>query len=490
MASLSQIPSDDFNYRDVNIRRISEDDLISVSDLWKAEGKPWSVRPDLWAKQEENRKFIEKTALRLGTPSWKVQRGGSIALQGTFASPEVAVRYAASLSIECCDWLCEVLDVRVSGVKAERRDIKLGVILLEVFRLPSGEYRLSQTQVAEAIGKDESYFRKFLGSKSPEALPYKDFNSGKLAVEDSKAPINPIPIDLAIAFWTKEAWSLNPQAIQLLAASAKEAIERRADRAFGVHRSEEEYNRRFSAFDILSTVFPEYAQFDDPVSSADSMTFTEVESDILKRLKKKFPSEIFSPPKKALIRDLLLLCAETDDWHLTRERAFSYPEGAANRNAYPDLVSKPFDYIVDGKPQKIVLLLQFAQSIVDENHVKECFYLREYIDLVKNHYQADLGLLFFVSPYGVTQYAAGCIKQRDELRSCVGVITVKQLAKFLLVKALQNKGDNIRAGRLKKDFKHLVSYKDLQELLDQENSHQIIEQAEAFPEIQLDLFSA
>jgi hypothetical protein len=349
---------------------------------------------------------------------------------------------------------------------------------------------LSQTQVAEAIGEKEISFRRFLSSKSPEALAYKGFRSVKTPVEDTNAPIKPIPIKLAIAYWTKESRNGNQAAITILGASAHEAIERRADKAFGIHRSEEEYNRRFTAFELLAKIFPEYDQSNDLVTNSDSMSFVEVESDILKRLKRKFPLEIFSLPKADLIRDLLLLGAETDDWHLTREKAFAYPDGAASRNGYPDLISQVSECLVDGKKQKIVLLLQIVSGIVHENHVKESFYLREYIELVKNHLQVDHALLFFVSPYGVTQYAASCIKQRDELRNCVGVITVKQLAKFLVEKAVQNKKDNIRVGRLKKNFKHLIAYKDLKDLLEQESSNQISVQTEALPGIQLDLFSA
>jgi hypothetical protein len=43
--------------------------------------------------------------------------------------------------------------------------------------LPDGRYVLSQTQVAEAVGKTKVSFGDFLVSKSPEALPYKGFRS-------------------------------------------------------------------------------------------------------------------------------------------------------------------------------------------------------------------------------------------------------------------------------------------------------------------------
>ena len=127
-----------------------------------------------------------------------------------------------------------------STTKAVRATIYLGVIPLEVFQLPSGEYILSQAQVCEAVGKHPSSISEFVRSKSPEALPYKGLQNRKTRVADSDKPINAVPIELATAYWTKEALSVNISAIQLLGACAAEAIERRADAAFGVQRKEED----------------------------------------------------------------------------------------------------------------------------------------------------------------------------------------------------------------------------------------------------------
>jgi hypothetical protein len=70
------------------------------------------------------------------------------------------------------------------------------------------------------------------------------------------------------------------------------------------------------------------------------------------------------------------------------------------------------------------------------------------------------------------------------------VITIKQLAEFLFEKALSNKGDNIRRGRLRKAFRHLMEYKDLAELLSQEEMEKLSVQSTSLPNIQLNLFSA
>lgn len=123
---------------------------------------------------------------------------------------------------------------------AERATIYLGNIPLEVFMLPDGQYVLSQTQVAEAVGKTKVSFGDFLASKSPEALPYKGFRGKKTSIKGNNAQINIIPVDLAVAYWTKEAIVGNVTAARLLGACAAESIERRADSAFGVQRAEEE----------------------------------------------------------------------------------------------------------------------------------------------------------------------------------------------------------------------------------------------------------
>ena len=128
--------------------------------------------------------------------------------------------------------------------RAKRTVIQLGNIPLEVFLLEDGQYRLSQTQVAETVGKGPQSLSDFLKSKSPEALPYKGFRFQKTSIEGNNVKVNAIPIDLAAAYWTKEAVAGNVIAARLLGACAAESIERRADAQFGIDRTEEERNRR------------------------------------------------------------------------------------------------------------------------------------------------------------------------------------------------------------------------------------------------------
>lgn len=130
-------------------------------------------------------------------------------------------------------------------IKASRATIALGDIPLEVFMLPSGEYRLSEVQVTESVDKTSGYVRDFLKGKAPEAASWKDYTVKKIGIEKDHvgrgaSRINAIPIELAVAFWTKEAVAGNSKAARLLGACAIESIERRADQAFNVQRTESE----------------------------------------------------------------------------------------------------------------------------------------------------------------------------------------------------------------------------------------------------------
>lgn len=78
-------------------------------------------------------------------------------------------------------------------------------------------YVLSQTQVAQAVGKTEVSFRDFVMSKTPEALPYYGFRPAKLSVKGNNVKINTIPIDVTSAYWTKKAFVGNVTAARLQA---------------------------------------------------------------------------------------------------------------------------------------------------------------------------------------------------------------------------------------------------------------------------------
>lgn len=134
------------------------------------------------------------------------------------------------------------------SIKATRASIQIGDLSVDGFMLPDGSYRMSQTQTAEAVGKDESNARKFLGSKGIKALLGRNYTPGSIEVDSSgqvrgQTRINALPLEVVSAFWVWELSKKNKQALALVMAMTIETLTRRFDVAFGVERSEDEYNQ-------------------------------------------------------------------------------------------------------------------------------------------------------------------------------------------------------------------------------------------------------
>ena len=140
----------------------------------------------------------------------------------------------------------------VESQKATRATIAIGSLEVEGFMLPDGSYRLSQEQIAEAVEKDESNARKFLASKAIKGLLGETYTPGKrgnISVESNPAKrggtrIKPFTTREVAAFWVWEAFRGNRKALSLAMALLEESLDRRLDNAFGIQRSEEEYNER------------------------------------------------------------------------------------------------------------------------------------------------------------------------------------------------------------------------------------------------------
>lgn len=47
------------------------------------------------------------------------------------------------------------------SIKATRATVAIGALTVDAFMLPDGSYRMSQTQAAEAVEKDEINARRF-----------------------------------------------------------------------------------------------------------------------------------------------------------------------------------------------------------------------------------------------------------------------------------------------------------------------------------------
>ncbi|BAY37222.1 hypothetical protein NIES2111_15590 [Nostoc sp. NIES-2111] len=129
-------------------------------------------------------------------------------------------------------------------VKAVRATISIAGIDVEVFQLPSGEYVMSQKQVADAVNVEPSNILRFLDRERAKVLPCNDSKNCTLAVEGSKKPINVVPTENVTNFWLEQAMKGNTNAQALVAACMQEALQRRCDNAFNVTKTEQQYEQQ------------------------------------------------------------------------------------------------------------------------------------------------------------------------------------------------------------------------------------------------------
>lgn len=463
-------------YKGVPIRskQLDSKQLISLTDLYKANGSRSKYRPDKWLKTSEIQKILASKAKKLKVQPqtnkkgeiievpgvlWVV-RGGDRYFQGTFIDIEIVKLYTAWVSEGCRQWLNELLfEVKDAEViRAKKVTIGLGVIAIDVYQLPNGEYRLSQTQAANIIEKDEVNVRDFLRSKSPEALPYKGFTAEKILVADTKTRINALPISVAVAFWIKESIKGNAEASRLLGACAVESIERRADKAFGKMVTEQQYNDRFQITreSIIANCPQQFLTSNKPQLNV------AIFSGKKRNIKSDYPDGIIPGfSKDNLVEELALLstyCSEPY-WKLTPGLELNYKLGRLSKAKYPDLVSG----IIQLGQSNGVFIYQIYDSIVDYQQVEKSI-SRRYIQIAKESLNVDYAFLFLVAPLGATPEADLLIQEKlpEGENGCsgfVGVLTIKQLADFYATRAIRSRGQSFMKGKIAKRFKPLREYK-------------------------------
>lgn len=132
--------------------------------------------------------------------------------------------------------------------KAQRREIYLGTLPVQVFLLSEGDYCLAQSEVAAVIGKVDASIFEFLNSKSFKALLGAEFESlisvEPVAVEGSNKPIKPLSFHVAGLYWYHWSQKRNKSGQALCQALIRHSLQELADDAFGKKRSTEE-KRRF-----------------------------------------------------------------------------------------------------------------------------------------------------------------------------------------------------------------------------------------------------
>ena len=143
-------------------------------------------------------------------------------------------------------------------IKAVRAQIFLGDIPLNVYQMPDGTYRLAGRNVTDAINEDHKTLTRVFGVKSLKELQTLT-ETAKTGEERSKGLAQesvtsvkaetgesfvPIPLEVASRYWYIFSQKGNEAAESLVLACLIESIERRADAAFGIQRTEAERNQR------------------------------------------------------------------------------------------------------------------------------------------------------------------------------------------------------------------------------------------------------
>lgn len=144
------------------------------------------------------------------------------------------------------------------SIKATRATVTLGSLTIDGFMLPNGEYRMSQTQASECVGKAGQGISNFLKSKAFNRLLGEAGGTSQKAQQSTESFIVDIgdqgskgetrivglPLVTVFIYWAWESFRGNKQALSLIVALGTETLERRFDTAFGVTRTEDERNNR------------------------------------------------------------------------------------------------------------------------------------------------------------------------------------------------------------------------------------------------------
>ncbi|MEM1309856.1 MAG: hypothetical protein AAGF98_10280 [Cyanobacteria bacterium P01_H01_bin.153] len=138
--------------------------------------------------------------------------------------------------------------------KAKRQIILIGDLEIEGFQMPDGSYRMSQASAAKAVGLGRQNVSDFLRSKALKQLLGEGY-TGQIVQVDiesddqdrGQSRINALPVEAVNAYWHWQSYRGNRTALALCMALSAESIDRRFDAAFGISRSEAEYNQQLAA---------------------------------------------------------------------------------------------------------------------------------------------------------------------------------------------------------------------------------------------------
>ena len=461
-----------YNGIPIRCKLLNTELLINVTDLKKASEATDKHRCDRWRASDNIQNHLADKARELNIKPIRNKKGlisevpgvlevisgGNRFFQGTYASCELAKLYTQEISVDCYQWLDEqLLDQKTNDVvKAKKVSILLGHIRIDVYEIPTGEYRLSQTQVTEVVGKEEFSFRDFLDSKSPEALPYKGIRFGKMKVDGNNVRPKAIPIPVAAAFWTKESIKGNEIASRLLGACAVESIKRRADKAFGKNITDKEYNQHFEQnYKNIIASCPKPLIETGAGKSTLKVAVFEGDS---RKIKKLYPNGIIPgfSTKESIMERLILLSSydECSPWKLIPGREL-FRSNQTKIAKCPDFVSN----VIEINEKKAVFIFQIYPGIIGSSDVEQCI-AKRYAYIAKKQYKVDYSFLFLVSPIGASPSARSVIEDELEIAEVnIGILTIKQLSEFYygLISGVKSGAQTMR--KANKYFKPFLEYK-------------------------------
>jgi hypothetical protein len=220
-------------------------------------------------------------------------------------------------------------------IKAVQAKIKLGDIELDVFQFPDGSYGYTYEWLGTVIGRDKSILSD---KKSPfhlyrlnESLSKETLTNQRIFVEGiSKAKLNYLTEPQLMVVLGSLAYMVPDKVVPLLVACGIEVLERRADRAFGVIRDEEERDNRMAARvkgkvarRSLTDVIKDYMDSHELSDSYKRFIFSNC-SDHLNKIilgaKAKQAREFYQIPESSLLRNHIPVAA-LRELELTEEMA-------------------------------------------------------------------------------------------------------------------------------------------------------------------------
>jgi hypothetical protein len=212
--------------------------------------------------------------------------------------------------------------------------------------------------------------------------------------------------------------------------------------------------------DALSAGFPALSPFRNGADLSISAPLAPHFDMIERKLRGAFPDGAIPGLKKKDIREkLAALSTYTQDFKFGTQTEMRFPLGTKTCAQYPDMISPVFEFDVDGQKKTAVFALQITEFLVEHQDVQDAIG-RQYVKTCREHYKTDYAFFFLVSPFGATPLAEACIRDRlpHEMRGFFGVMTVKDVAKFLTQQARDERKSNLVKGEVKKNFAQILDY--------------------------------